>query len=249
MNPIELGKFLANLRNEKKLTQEELAEKLFIDKRKVSRWECGTSIPEFDMLIKLSEILDVSLYELSICKRLDKEKLSRRALNKFIGIKDFKKYKLKKKLFIIFIFILLIIFGITLTYTIRNQGTVEIYELKSLDDNYYINGNYFSYKNNVLLNILTLEYGRNKINYNNDCIIEIYDDNFRKIQLYNDNLSNGIFGQPHYLNTVTKNNLDLKKKYIFKISCYNNLNSKNKNTISFKFNFKKIYSNSLFSFN
>ena len=34
MNPIELGKFLANLRNEKNLTQEELADKLFIDKKK-----------------------------------------------------------------------------------------------------------------------------------------------------------------------------------------------------------------------
>ena len=62
MNPIELGKFIAKLRNEKKLTQEELAEKLYIDKRKISRWECGNSIPDFDMLIKLSEILDVSLY-------------------------------------------------------------------------------------------------------------------------------------------------------------------------------------------
>ena len=66
MNPIELGKFIASLRAEKNLTQEELAEILFIDKRKVSRWECGTSTPEFDMLIKLSEILDVLLYELSM---------------------------------------------------------------------------------------------------------------------------------------------------------------------------------------
>ena len=86
MNSIELGKFLANLRNEKGLTQQELADKLYIDKRKVSRWECGTSIPEFDILIKLSEILDVSLYELSICKRLNKEKLSTKTINKFKSI-------------------------------------------------------------------------------------------------------------------------------------------------------------------
>ena len=92
MNPIELGKFIASLRNEKNLTQEELAEILYIDKRKISRWECGTSVPEFDMLIKLSEILDVSLYELSISKRIENEKLTRKIINKFKTIKDYKKY-------------------------------------------------------------------------------------------------------------------------------------------------------------
>ena len=98
MNPIEFGKFIATLRNEKNLTQEELAEKLYIDKRKVSRWECGTSIPEFDMLIKLSEILDISLFELSICKRIENESITRKIINKFKNIKDFRKYKAKKKI-------------------------------------------------------------------------------------------------------------------------------------------------------
>ena len=109
MNPIELGKFIAKLRNEKKLTQEELAEKLYIDKRKISRWECGNSIPDFDMLIKLSEILDVSLYELSICKRIENESLNRKIINKFKSIKDLNKYNGKAKLKFIIIFILLIV--------------------------------------------------------------------------------------------------------------------------------------------
>ena len=95
MNPIELGKFIANLRNEKNLTQEDLAEELFIDKRKISRWECGTSIPDFDMLIKLSTILDVSLYELSVCKKIENESLTRRIINKFKSVKDYKKYTTK----------------------------------------------------------------------------------------------------------------------------------------------------------
>ena len=97
MNPIELGKFIANLRNEKHITQEELADKLFIDKRKISRWECGTSLPEFDMLIKLSEILDVSLYELSICQRIEDETILEKAKTKIRSIKDLKRLNKKRK--------------------------------------------------------------------------------------------------------------------------------------------------------
>lgn len=250
MNPIELGKFLANLRNEKNLTQEELAEILFIDKRKVSRWECGTSIPEFEILIKLSEILDVSLYEISICKRIDKEKINRRVLNKFKGIKDFKKYKLKKKLFIIFIFILLIIFGITLTYTIRNQGTVEIYELKSLDEDYSIKGNYIKYKDERLINVLSLENKQNEIKDNGkDCVIEIYDEHNRKIQLNNGNSLNNIINKAHYFNDKNTVNLKMNKLYGISIICNNNSNYNSKKSISFKFKLIKNYDNKLFSFN
>ncbi len=151
MNPIELGKFIASLRNEKNLTQEELAEKLFIDKRKISRWECGTSIPELDMLIKLSEILDVSLYELSIAKRIENDTLTKKVINKFKSIKDFKKYKLKKKIKMIILIIFFIIFLITSTYTIKYNDTVEIYKLKSIDDKYYLNGDYIRAKDYTLL--------------------------------------------------------------------------------------------------
>ena len=80
---IELGKFLAKLRQEKGITQEKLAEILNIDKRKISRWETGSSMPEFDMLIKLSEILDISLYELSICQKIKDKNLIEKMKIKF----------------------------------------------------------------------------------------------------------------------------------------------------------------------
>ena len=180
MNSIELGKFIATLRNEKNLTQEELAEKLFIDKRKVSRWECGTSIPDFDMLIKLSEILDVSLYELSICKRIENEKLKRKLINRFKNIKDLKKYNLKKKLLLILYILLGIFFSITTIYTIYNYNTVEIYELVSLDENFYIEGSYIRAREyNILCISKIINY---KDKENNDYVLEIYDENKRIIQ-------------------------------------------------------------------
>ena len=133
MNPIELGKFLAKLRNEKKLTQDDIANMLYIDKRKISRWECGNCTPDFDMLIKLSEILDVSLYELSICKRLDKEKLSDKVINKFKSIKDLKKYKLRNILKIILLCFLFLLLIITTIFTIKNYKTIQVYRLKKAE--------------------------------------------------------------------------------------------------------------------
>ena len=248
MNPIELGKFLANLRNEKNLTQEELAEKLFIDKRKISRWECGTSTPEFDMLIKLSEILDVSLYELSICKRLDKEKLSRKTLNKFKSIKDFKKYKLKKKIMIIALILLAIIFAITLTYTIRNSGSVEIYELKSLDENFYIKGNYIKYKDDDMLNIYSLWFKDSSLSLNNnDCTMEIKYKNQRKFKQYSDNSIHSLFSQTNYYNIKSLSKIDTSKPHLLKIMCNQNITGHTGKYISFDFEFEKIYHNKLFN--
>ncbi len=51
MNQEKIGLFLKRLRNEKGLTQEELAEKLYVNSRSVSRWENARTMPDFDVLI------------------------------------------------------------------------------------------------------------------------------------------------------------------------------------------------------
>ncbi len=243
MNSIELGKFIATLRNEKNLTQEELAEKLFIDKRKVSRWECGTSIPDFDMLIKLSEILDVSLYELSICKRIENEKLKRKLINRFKNIKDLKKYNLKKKLLLILYILLGIFFSITTIYTIYNYNTVEIYELVSLDENFYIEGNYIRAREYYYFNIAKIS--NFKINTNNYNIkLEIFDDNNRIIQSYDttgSNIKENII--------INNNNIKNLQKPIesSKLFLYIYYYEKNilKNKDFFEINLVKIYDNKI----
>ena len=192
MNPIVLGKFIANLRNEKNLTQEELAEKLFIDKRKISRWECGTSVPEFEMLIKLSEILDVSLYELSICQRIPKEKLNTKLINKFKSIKDLKKYKTKQVIKIVLLIILFLFFIMTTIYTFKYNGTAEIYEFESIDDEYIIDGNYINTNSYNAINIISIRNTSNKssiIHESDNCNFEIYNTDFRFIYSKNTNLN------------------------------------------------------------
>ena len=244
MNPIELGKFLAKLRNEKKLTQDDLANMLYIDKRKISRWECGNCTPDFDMLIKLSEILDVSLYELSICKRLDKEKLSDKVINKFKSIKDLKKYKLRNILKIILLCFLFLLLIITTIFTIKNYKTIQVYSLESLDENYKIEGNIIRIKDNVLFNIRGIDIKDNDVkkDISNKCEYIIYNSrNERLFQYYKSNTFINIIDkeQPY---RMIKNNIKNNSILIFEISC-------NNKRISFNFKLNKNYENNLLDFN
>ena len=59
-----LSKNLKIFRKRKGLTQENVAEALNIVRQTISKWEKGISVPDADMLIKLAEILDVSVSEL-----------------------------------------------------------------------------------------------------------------------------------------------------------------------------------------
>ncbi len=75
MDIVKIGKFIANQRKEKKLTQEELAEKLYITDRAVSKWERGLSLPDADKMLDLCNILDINVNELLIGEKIDmKEK-------------------------------------------------------------------------------------------------------------------------------------------------------------------------------
>lgn len=67
----EFGSFLAELRKEKGLTQKELAEKLFVSDKAVSKWETGGSIPDVALLMPLSRLLDVTVTELLEHRRYD----------------------------------------------------------------------------------------------------------------------------------------------------------------------------------
>lgn len=69
----KFGAFVAGLRREKGYTQKELAERLYISDKAVSKWETGASIPDTALLVPLSELLGVSVTELLMCGKMVKE--------------------------------------------------------------------------------------------------------------------------------------------------------------------------------
>lgn len=64
MNQQKVGGFLKQLRKEKQLTQEQLAEQLNVSGRTVSRWETGNNMPEISLLVEIAEFYDVSIPEI-----------------------------------------------------------------------------------------------------------------------------------------------------------------------------------------
>ena len=64
MNQIKIGKFISKVRKEKKLTQKQLAERLGITDRAISKWENGKSMPDLSLLKPICNILDISINEL-----------------------------------------------------------------------------------------------------------------------------------------------------------------------------------------
>lgn len=64
MDPKRTGNLIALKRKEKNLTQNELAKIIHITDKAISKWERGLSFPDITILIPLTEILGISLYEL-----------------------------------------------------------------------------------------------------------------------------------------------------------------------------------------
>lgn len=67
----EFGSFVSRLRKEKGITQKELARKLYVSDKAVSKWETGQSIPDVALLVPLAEILGVTVTELLECHRIE----------------------------------------------------------------------------------------------------------------------------------------------------------------------------------
>ena len=65
----KFGSFVAQLRKEQGLTQREVAERLYVSDKAVSKWETGMSIPDTALLIPLAELLGVTVTELLLCHR------------------------------------------------------------------------------------------------------------------------------------------------------------------------------------
>ncbi len=70
MDQIKIGKFISKCRKEKKMTQAQLAEKLNITDRAVSKWETGRGMPDSSIMLELCNELGITVNELLCGERL-----------------------------------------------------------------------------------------------------------------------------------------------------------------------------------
>lgn len=105
MDQQKIGRFLKDLRKEKNLTQEQLAERFQISRRTVSRWETGSNLPDLDILIEMADYYDVDLRELLDGERKS-EKMNKELEETVLKVADYsneEKQKLTKRMHWLFI--------------------------------------------------------------------------------------------------------------------------------------------------
>ena len=71
MDQVKTGRFIAARRRSLGLTQRELAEKLSVSDKTVSKWECGNGLPEVSLMLPLCELLGINVNELLTGEMLD----------------------------------------------------------------------------------------------------------------------------------------------------------------------------------
>ena len=128
MDLIKIGKFISTKRKEKNLTQEELAEKLLITDRAVSKWERGLSLPDADKMLDLCKILDINVNELLNGEKInmkDYEKKTDELLIELAKQEEIKNKKIITDMYVLTITTVVFYIGITMlaSYTL-GEGTL-----------------------------------------------------------------------------------------------------------------------------
>lgn len=139
MNQEKIGQFIALQRKERKLTQKELAEKLNVTNRSVSKWETGQCLPDVSLFEPLCNILNMDINELLAGEKLDKGSKERN--KEVINFIEYSKKKNKIKVLVISLVSLFLIAIIILgTYFINNFNKTTIYELSGESENFRYSG-------------------------------------------------------------------------------------------------------------
>ena len=117
MNQEKIGLFIAELRKEKSMTQNDLANKLGVTDRAISKWENGRGLPDISLLSPICEILGVSINELLSGERLNEEDLMQKFDENIISTIDYTAKKIKKtrKTFLIVLLAILLLISTIIT--------------------------------------------------------------------------------------------------------------------------------------
>jgi transcriptional regulator with XRE-family HTH domain/DNA-directed RNA polymerase subunit RPC12/RpoP len=87
MDNQKIGLFISQKRKQRQLTQADLAAKLFVSDRAVSKWERGKSLPDASLMVDLCSILNISLSELFSGEELPSERKPAAAEEELLGLK------------------------------------------------------------------------------------------------------------------------------------------------------------------
>lgn len=134
MDQIKIGKFISSLRKEKGYTQEQLAEKLNVSNKSISRWENGNTMPDLSLMPKLCELLEISINELLSGERIESDEYQKKLEENIIINMDLLKKKIngftKRFMFVVIGIFILLVIGLLALISYKELTYTKIY----LDD-------------------------------------------------------------------------------------------------------------------
>ena len=148
MNQEKIGKFIKDKRLELKMTQKDLADKLGISDRAISKWENGRGVPDVSLLSDLSKVLDVTINDLPSGEVVKKEEYQQKFEENIMNTIDTKIKKenkiLKLVLYCIFTLVFLLVMYVSIE-SIYMKSTINSYPLiqKKYSDDIHANDNMY----------------------------------------------------------------------------------------------------------
>ena len=136
MNQEKIGKFIADCRKEKNLTQQELADKLGVTDKAISKWENGRCLMDISLLKPLSEILEVSIVELINGEKIEVDNVYIKSDEVVENTLNYAEDKIKKnKIKIILRVVTSIVFIVALIFLIYKSFLLNKYNA-DIPENY-----------------------------------------------------------------------------------------------------------------
>ena len=148
MNQEKIGKFIKDKRLELKMTQKDLADKLGISDRAISKYENGRGVPDVSLLSDLSKVLDVTINDLLSGEVVKKEEYQQKFEENIMNTIDTKIKKenkiLKLVLYCIFTLVFLLVMYVSIE-SIYMKSTINSYPLiqKNYSDDIHANDNMY----------------------------------------------------------------------------------------------------------
>lgn len=110
MDQEKIGKFIADCRKKRKMTQSELSEKLGVTEKSISNWENGRNMPDLSLFKPLCDELEITINDLMSGEKIDKERYQEKFEENIVNTIDYSTKKLNK--YSQFISLILIVFGL-----------------------------------------------------------------------------------------------------------------------------------------
>lgn len=156
MNQEKIGNYICECRKKKNITQMELANKLLVSNRAVSKWEKGKSMPDVFLFNPLCEILGISVNELLAGESNNNDdKVTIEAIKYYNG-------KTKRRNYIMMsIIVMLIIVAFLGIYMFNNYNKCKIYSIDTKNEEFLVDGYLMLNQQNKILTINRLDYNFN----------------------------------------------------------------------------------------